>query len=132
MPPRPTNPARNILGLLLLALFVLPSFCPLLALSDTLESHLPACCRRAGAHHCMAAMQMTSPNTPTLTALPACCATYPQHANAVSHSDLAAPTGALLFAGIVSHPALHFQTEARARVALDRSRHKRGPPQDSL
>jgi hypothetical protein len=113
-------------------LFALPAVSPLFALTPTLEAHLPACCRRAGAHHCMATMQMPDAKTPTFAPVPACCRSYPQHTVAVAHTDLATPTSALLFAEIVSHPALHRQTQARARVALDRARHKRGPPQASL
>lgn len=33
-----------------------------------------------------------------------------------------------LFAEVVSHPAFQMQTEARARIALDRAWRKRGPP----
>ena len=38
----------------------------------------------------------------------------------------------LIFAEIVSHPTVKPQTEARARVALDLSRQKRGPPAETF
>jgi hypothetical protein len=46
--------------------------------------------------------------------------------------DLSLPSSERIFAEIASHPSVRSQTQARARVALDRSRQKRGPPLASL
>lgn len=51
--------------------------------------------------------------------------------NAVSpsdHLDLTLDRVEMFFAGAVTHAAMQTQAEARARIALDRSRRKRGPP----
>jgi hypothetical protein len=48
------------------------------------------------------------------------------------HGDLSCLAASLIFAEIVSHPTIKLQTQARARVALDISRQKRGPPTDLL
>ena len=50
----------------------------------------------------------------------------------IRHGDLSFQAASLIFAEIVSHPAIKAQTQARARVALDLSRQKRGPPADLL
>jgi hypothetical protein len=45
------------------------------------------------------------------------------------HAQLVAPPiASAIFAGFVSHPAVVAQTECAARIAHDRSRQKRGPP----
>jgi hypothetical protein len=66
------------------------------------------------------------------TAHPSCCPAFPKAISATQRHDLTFDTAALLFAEVLSHPASQQQTEARARVALDRSRHKRGPPSARL
>jgi hypothetical protein len=49
------------------------------------------------------------------------------------HSESSIPTVAEAFyAGVLSHPAVAPQTEARYRVAFSRSRQKRGPPAKPL
>jgi hypothetical protein len=119
---------KKILAILLLALFGLPAVQPLFALGTGSESKLAACCRRDGKHHCagMAAMDQTQGDS--ISAIPHCCESFPKAVSPADHHDLTLDTAALAFAEIVSHPALRPQTEARARVALDRSRQKRGPP----
>jgi len=97
-----------------------------LALADT-ESNLPACCRRKGAHHCaMSAMMAGGNGTPAMCAR---CPAYPI-ATAAQPGGTAAPAGVsqLVFAELLSHPAVSGQTEARARISFSRSRQKRGPP----
>lgn len=44
------------------------------------------------------------------------------------HSDAVMPSADVLFANLTAHPAIQAQTEAKWRVARERSRHKRGPP----
>lgn len=67
-----------------------------------------------------------------LSSIPQHCPAYPAVVTPVRHGDLSFHTASLIFAGIVSHPAIKVQTEARARVALDRARQKRGPPTELL
>ena len=120
---------RRLLAIALTLLFSLPLISPLLALSGGASANLPICCRRNGAHHCMGNMAM-DPFGPGLKLIPRPerCGAFPQATNAVPHLQLAAPAASLLFAEAVSHPSVKPQTQALARIALDRSRHKRGPP----
>jgi len=123
---------RRLLSTVLLLLFSLPLISPVLAIAAGSEANLPACCRRNGAHHCRGLMRPTESSGPNLSATPQCCPAYPAVVTSARHGDLSFQTASLIFAEIVSHPALKLQTEARARVALDRSRQKRGPPTDLL
>jgi hypothetical protein len=127
---------RRLLGIVLLLLFSLPLIAPAFGLDATTGgSSLPACCRRNGAHHCMGNMERgdaaTIPGV-RIGPVPSRCPAWPAVITQVKHGDLSLHAVSLNFAEIVSHPSAHIQTEARARVALDRSRHKRGPPSLSL
>ena len=119
---------RRILSFTLLLLFSFPLISPLLALTAGSDANLPACCRRNGAHHCMRMTRPTESSGVTLSAVPQRCPAFPAVVNQVRHGNLSLSPASLIFAGIVSHPAVKPQTQARARVALDRSCQKRGPP----
>jgi hypothetical protein len=123
---------RRLLSTVLLLLFSLPLILPMLAAGA--GANLPACCRRSGAHHC--AGMTHSPQLPasgdSLSTIPQRCPAYPAAVTPVRHGDLSFHAASLIFAEIVSHPAIKLQTEARARVALDLARQKRGPPADVL
>jgi hypothetical protein len=121
---------RRILAITLLIAFGSPFVLPLLAATPDLQSSLPACCRRNGAHHCAGttAMAAESLNGAHLYASPDRCPMSPKAVAPVRSQHLTFNSPALLFAEVVSHPAMRRQTEARARVALDTSRQKRGPP----
>jgi len=116
---------RRILSISLLALFILPLLSPLFALSSDPEANLPACCRRNGQHHCM--MQTITHGT-QVSVVPPKCPMYPRAVSTTQHHELFCNTASLAFAAIISHPAIHRQTEARARVSLFCARQKRGPP----
>jgi hypothetical protein len=60
------------------------------------------------------------------------CPMFPRALTAAHHEPLCLVRAAMLFAEAVSHPALHRQTEAWARVALQGARYKRGPPVELL
>ena len=125
---------RRLLSIALLFIFSLPLISPVLALTASSETNLPACCRRNGAHHCagmMGSAQSSNGGT-NLSAIPQRCPAYPAVVAPVRHGDLSIHAASLIFAEIVSHPAIKLQTEARARVALDRARQKRGPPTELL
>ena len=125
---------RRFLGIALLLLFSLPLISSLLALSVGSDANLPACCRRNGAHHCMRLMRSTGSSATgvNLSPIPQRCPEYPAVVTLTHHGDLSIHNASLIFAEIVSHPAVKAQTQARARVALDRSRRKRGPPTELL
>ncbi|MBB5328568.1 hypothetical protein [Tunturiibacter gelidoferens] len=125
---------RRLIGITLLLLFSAPLISPLLALTASTAANLPACCRRNGAHHCMMNMDQTesSSSSHNVSTIPQKCPSYPAAVTQIQHGDLSSHTASLIFAEIVSHPSVTTQTEARARVAFDRSRQKRGPPSFSL
>ena len=124
---------RRALSFVLLLLFSLPLISPLLALTANSDLNLPACCRRNGAHRCFKTMNPGAATAGTqLSAIPKPCPSYPAVVTSLRHIDLSSPKTSLIFAEIVSHPTLKLQTEARARVALDRARQMRGPPSSIL
>jgi hypothetical protein len=123
---------RRALTLTLLLLFSLPLISPVLALTAGSDANLPACCRRNGAHHCTRPTHSNESSGPTLSAIPQRCPAYPAVVAPARHGDLSFHAASLIFAEIVSHPTIKLQTQARARVALDLSRQKRGPPLNLL
>jgi hypothetical protein len=124
---------RRLIGITLLLLFSLPLISPVLALAAISDVNLPACCRRNGAHRCTMKLQAESSGPGiSLSEIPPRCPAYPAAVTPVQHGDLFLHAASLIVAEIVSHPTSKTQTEARARVALDRSRQKRGPPASEL
>lgn len=122
---------RRILAIWLLMVLGLPVVSPLLASTTETDAAVPVCCRKGGAHHCLGSMAATGLGQKLSVAAPR-CAEFPK-AVASSHANdffLMAPTPA--FAEDVTLPSGIWQAEARARVALDRARHKRGPPTAGL
>ena len=117
----------RLLAILVLLVMGLPIASPLLALSGSVDGHLPACCRRAGRHHC-SGMAATDAATPQLGATAHKCPLYPQASVAVPHNVATPPAARALYASIASHPAGIAQTESKWRVSRYRSRQKRGPP----
>lgn len=121
---------RRFLVLLQLLLLTLPTFASVATLHDVEES-LPACCRRAGANHCMMPAARREPLTAgmAISAKPEPCPFCPKAMPAAQHAPASLLPAAMFFAEIVSHPAVAPQTLAKLRMARDRSRQKRGPPQ---
>lgn len=124
---------RRALSIVLLLLFSLPLISPVLALTAS-DANLPACCRRNGAHHCAKIMQPkeSSGSGFSFSAIPQRCPVYPAVVIPVRHGDLTFHAPSLIFTEAVSHPSVRPQTQARARIALDLSRQKRGPPTNLL
>jgi hypothetical protein len=93
------------------------------------ESTLPACCRKAGKHHCvMTHGTRAEDSVPTATNITAKCPCCPLF-TAASQVQFCAPAiGQAIFAGAIRHPAVSPQTESNYRISHDRSRQKRGPP----
>jgi hypothetical protein len=119
---------RRALASLLLALFSFPLIAPMLR-ADAASS-LPACCRRAGKHHCATASASgDTASGPALKAIQPKCSNYP--------STIAVPRGSSvaffknspsISASLLSYPSVDARTEAQYRVSFSRSRQKRGPP----
>ncbi len=123
------KPLRKFLSILLLAAFALPFLSPLLAFGSDGEVNLPACCRRAGKHHCAMTMAESQADAGThLSTLAEKCPCPPAVVASVHSNTLASPVAERLFPAGVSHPSSVAQTESLRRVARDRSRQKRGPP----
>lgn len=115
-----------MLAISLLMLFMLPFAMPLFGATAD-QASVPVCCRRSGKHHCM----MASHSTQSRVIGTEC----PYHIlpPAVMVVPTFAPsTAASIFAGVLRHPVVTPQVEARQRVSFDRSRQKRGPPLLSL
>lgn len=132
---------RKVIAILLLAIFGLPLLLSSAALGQGAEAGLPACCRRTGAHHCAMTMSerglsanpteaSTGSGEIRLRRLAERCPYCPT-TPVTAHADpLSEPEQArLLAAAFGSQAAVVAQTESRWRIARDRSRQKRGPPQ---
>jgi hypothetical protein len=115
---------------------MLPVLMPLMALGQDEDANLLMCCRRHGGmrHHCAMMMSYLASRLPgtQLKATPVPCPDCPSAAPVSVHFQLGLSSAHALFAEISAHPAIHAQTEARARIALDRAWRKRGPPASSL
>jgi len=123
---------RRLNAISLVLFMMLPVLLPLTALGQGEDANLPMCCRRHGGKRCHCAMMMAYlasrlPGT-KLMATPVPCPDCPSTAPAAVHLQLGLSPAAILFAEISAQPAIHAQTEARARIALDRAWRKRGPP----
>jgi hypothetical protein len=122
---------RRLLSILLLAVFGLPVASPLFALSTMDATRLPACCRRAGKHHCMENMADRGNSTESRTKVTAQAEKCPYYLSALvpAHAErLALPVADAVYASLVSLPVGVAQTESMWRISRDRSRQKRGPP----
>ena len=118
---------RRALALLLLVGFSFPLIAPALTAPPD-ESTLPACCRRAGAHHCaMGDVTAVVPARSHSIAAKCPCCPFGRVALTLPHAfaALSATPSAALAAG----PAIPVRdAEAGYRISADRTRHKRGPP----
>lgn len=125
---------KRLGAIAILFMLCLPMLYPLAALAgeDAQDAKLPACCRRhGGMHHCpmMKAYLISLMAGTNLAATPVPCHDSPCTVAPSLHFDLGNGSAGAFFAELTSHPAAHAQTEARARIALDRAWRKRGPPQ---
>jgi hypothetical protein len=129
----PASSMRRFSAISLVLFMMLPVLLPLTALGQDEDANLPACCRRHEGkdHHCAmmtAYLAWRLPGT-KLMATPVPCPDFPSTAPVSVHFHLGLSSALAHFAEISSHPAIHVQTEARARIALDRAWRKRGPPE---
>jgi hypothetical protein len=119
------------LAMLLVALFGLSPMSALVLASDA-DSRLPACCRRGGKHSCaMTASQSASSSGESVQA--ARCRFFPPSL-AISPGRTVSLLGVsrAVFAGLVSHPASRYQSEAVYRTACSRASQGRSPPHSLL
>lgn len=124
---------KRLSAITLLCMLCLPMLYPLTALADddAEDAKLPACCRRhGGMHDCpmMKAYLISLMSGTKLLATPIPCPDPPSTVAPNVHLNLGIGAAQSFFADVTSHPAAHAQTEARARVSLDRAWRKRGPP----
>jgi hypothetical protein len=126
---------RRISSISLLLLLLLPLISPIFA-ATAAETNLPACCRRDGKHHC-AISTVTKSRAINSGAIQATvirekCPSYPAP-SATAHTNLShGEARATAFSNIISFETRIAQTEACRRISFDRSRHKRGPPNQPL
>jgi hypothetical protein len=116
---------RKVLAIFLLAVFGLPTVAPLLAMGQDTNGHLPACCRRNGAHHCMMNIGQES-KAPAFSAR---CPNFPRPVMTTPAGTplaLAAPSLSTLTSTSPLAAARH--AEIQRSISRERSRHKRGPP----
>ncbi|MEG9433234.1 DUF2946 family protein [Terriglobus sp. ADX1] len=122
---------RKLLAILLLAVFGLPLASSLFALAPRSEASLPACCRRAGMHHCtQMAEQDSQPadhrHVSVVQEKCPCCPAVLSLGNVTNL--LASPSASMLFTTLQTQSAVVVQVEVSQRIAYDRARGKRGPP----
>lgn len=118
---------RRALASLLLALFSLPLIVPMLR-ADA-DSKMPACCRRAGQHHCSAPAAATAQDGPVADAVQPKCSNYPTTiASPGAWNAAILGNFASLSTSIVSYPSVEARAEGQYRISFSRSRQKRGPP----
>jgi hypothetical protein len=118
---------RRVWAILLLAMFSFSLIEPTAFAPDP-DSKLPPCCRRDGKHHCaMTADQVASSSGPSLRADR--CAVFPVAQAIPARQAVSLPgVAGVVFAGLLSHPAVTSQTEALCRISYSRAGQKRGPP----
>ncbi len=117
---------RRVLAVLLMALFGLLAVSPALA-SDP-ESNLPACCRRAGKHHCMTAAGSGATGGLAIESGGTCPYFPGSLATASSPDAVAAFTTQTVSAPPTYRTAERYATPEVAIFSPGRSHHKRGPP----
>lgn len=92
------------------------------------SASVPVCCREHGKHQCAMKMAHHDVNH-SIGAIYEKCPYSSRISTAASNSQtFTLHRGEVFFGAILSHPAIHAQTEARYRISFSRSRQKRGPP----
>jgi len=114
-------------AILLMALFSFSLISPALFASAE-DPTLPACCRRAGKHHCaMTVGQSDQTSRPSVQA--GRCPFFPNAKGAPASRTVSLPgMSQAVFAELVRHPASRPQAEALCRITYSRFGQKRGPP----
>ncbi len=115
---------RRILSIALLLVFALPLVAP--ALGQTAQQRLLLCCRKGGAHHCIASATMEDGQpAPTLREH---CFASPSPGATGHAANWIIGAEATTAAAVEIDPLRVRQVEAGYRISFHRSRQKRGPP----
>ncbi|MDQ6677085.1 MAG: hypothetical protein M3Z09_07295 [Acidobacteriota bacterium] len=120
---------RQLFSVLLLALIGFSSISPALVAAE--GSELPACCRKAGAHHCAMRTNpaVSQPSTGATLSASGKCISFPTGAFSATQSVSGIPVLISSYSSnLYAHPIGQAQTEARYRASLTRGWQKRGPP----
>ena len=122
---------RRAAAKLLLVIISLPLMAVLLS-AQTVESQLPQCCRRFGAHRCLLAANHTGPTGVALHAASTCSMFQLGFASTQASDTTGAMAPVSSLVAMVSLPsAIAKQAEVQYRISYNRSSQKRGPPSDS-
>ena len=114
---------QRLLALLMLWIVSFPLMAPAALANDA--SNLPACCRRAGKHHCLPQKGQTR-SGPSLHSR---CACFPlSHSGAVNIQTALPRPNAAQIGSLLNLAGTRAQTEVLGRISFARSRQKRGPP----
>jgi hypothetical protein len=129
---------RRLLSILLFGATLLPLVAPILSSGAMAQSTLPACCRRAGKHHCaMSAATTTNligdktDSASRHVRVSAPCEKCPYSQRSLGAVHLQVFTAAAIVsprACVLHAPSATAQAECLRRISFDRSRQKRGPP----
>jgi hypothetical protein len=116
---------RRAPAILLVVLFSFSLINPALLASDP-SSNLPACCRRAGEHHCAMMVSQTASSGAILQGV---CPLYPgAKAGPVSSTSDLARIQMTHFGFAAVQQALHLLARPLCRSSYRRTGEKRGPP----
>lgn len=116
---------RRLLAIPMMLLMLLPFAADYLGAS-TAEASIPACCRRSGKHQCSMGEGQSSGNHER--ALRGKCPYSCASAAVIVPASFAPAAAAAIYSGVLQHPSVSPQTDARRRISYDRARQKRGPP----
>ena len=117
---------RRISAILLLVAFSLPLIAA--AFQDA-ESNQPACCRRAGIHHCSSMGQAESDSTSGSKLKSGACPLFPTTASVSALAKLALPgVSRSILAPALSLSAAPLGGHVRISASADTANLKRGPP----
>ena len=119
---------QKLLSLVLLAILGLALAAPALTGGQASESTLPACCRRAGLHHCAMHHNAPSPTGTRLATLTERCPFTPSGPPIAHLAHWSTAPGTRSLALLLTLLIGLAQTECLRRIARDRARGKRGPP----
>ena len=121
---------RRYIAAVVLMLLTTPLFLPS-GLADA-ESAVPACCRRAGSHHCMMSAPQADTSGKTVVRAASRCPYFSQFFSPAVAHEFGIPAHIVFFTDLAPHSGSTAQTEAQARVSEARSHQKRGPPTIAL